>query len=155
MVAYSFKEQFIKPIRKGLGLPNFNAFGVDINDADPALHLKRQTIRANRKRHVRPGETMQLYYGMRTKACLLIARARCISVEPISIDFEYRFHPTWVQGRIEHGDPFHVCQGQENLDNFAVSDGFTNWAEMRKFWQQTHPGLDVFKGVLLRWEPIQ
>ncbi|MEJ0016825.1 MAG: ASCH domain-containing protein [Acetobacteraceae bacterium] len=46
MVAYSFKRDFAAPILAG---------------------IKRQTIRADRRRHARPGEVLQLYTGMRTK----------------------------------------------------------------------------------------
>ena len=48
MVAYSFKKQFGPPILAG---------------------TKAQTIRADRKRHVRSGELVQLYTGMRTRQC--------------------------------------------------------------------------------------
>ena len=52
MVAYSLKPRFIPPILSG---------------------AKRQTIRAiSRRRHAIPGETLQLYTGMRTKQCRLI-----------------------------------------------------------------------------------
>jgi len=56
MVAYSFKAQFREPILAG---------------------TKRQTIRADRKRHARLGEALQLYTGMRTRQCKLIGRATC------------------------------------------------------------------------------
>ena len=47
VVALNFKQQFIPPILSG---------------------AKRQTIRAiGRRRHAIPGETLQLYTGMRTK----------------------------------------------------------------------------------------
>jgi hypothetical protein len=46
VVAYSFRQQFRPPILAG---------------------TKRQTIRADRKRHARPGEQLQLYTGMRTR----------------------------------------------------------------------------------------
>lgn len=52
MVAYSFKRQFGPPILAG---------------------TKGGTIRNDRKRHARPGEELQLYHGMRTKSCTLIA----------------------------------------------------------------------------------
>lgn len=65
MVAYSFKQRFVAPILSG---------------------AKQQTIRAHRKRHAWPEEEMQLYTGMRTKHCRLIARVTCLSVAPITID---------------------------------------------------------------------
>jgi len=75
MVAYSFRARFREPILVG---------------------AKRQTIRADRKRHARPGEQLQLYTGMRTRECAIIARALCSQVMPVRID---------VDGcRIEVGD---------------------------------------------------
>jgi hypothetical protein len=65
MVAYSFKRQFVDPIRSG---------------------TKAQTIRGRRIRpHAVPGDALQLYCGMRTKGCFLIARATCREVSPIRI----------------------------------------------------------------------
>lgn len=134
-----------------------------MRDLDPPIRPKRQTIRAEgKRRHARLGETLQLYTAMRTKQCKLIGKARCTAVVPITINFEYRYQPDWPAGRIEFGDeraqwsenpPMHVCQGQENLDNFARLDGFEGWAEMRDFWDEEH-GLGEFKGVLIRWEPL-
>ena len=64
MVAYNFKPQFVPLIETG---------------------AKQQTIRSPRKRHTQPGEAMQLYTGMRTKACrkLVTPDPLCISVEPL------------------------------------------------------------------------
>ena len=63
MVAYSFQRRFAPPI---------------------STLVKRQTIRADRRRHARPGEMLQLFTGMRTRHCAkIIADPRCLSVEPI------------------------------------------------------------------------
>ncbi len=52
MVAYSFKQRFLDPIVSG---------------------TKTQTIRGNgKRRHARVGDSLQLYCGMRTKACMKI-----------------------------------------------------------------------------------
>lgn len=74
MVAYSFRAHFEAPIRAG---------------------TKAQTIRADRARHARAGEELQLYTGMRTQHCRLIGRAICMAVSPICINF--------AQERIEVG----------------------------------------------------
>lgn len=153
MVAYSFKERFIGPIRAGLEGDGVSAYYVGSILHNP----KRQTIRAHRRgrgRHARPGDELQLYTAMRTKYCRLIGKARCVSVDPIKIDFDYFYHPSYVEaGRIEIGDPFRVCQGKENLNRFAAADGFADWNEMRQFWQREH-GLGKFEGVIIRWEPL-
>lgn len=123
MVAYSFQRRFLGPIRAG---------------------TKRQTIRAERKRHARPGEPVQLYVGMRTKHCRLIAAPTCESVWPVRLDFDL--------ATIEHGNG--RVFDESDLDPFAVSDGFADWEDMRAFWERQHPGVRVFSGLLIRWTPI-
>lgn len=119
MVAYSFKAQFV-----------------------PAIvgRLKAQTIRADRKRHVRPGETIQLYTAMRTKRCRLVGTANCYSVQPITIDLPA--NSVTIGGDIR--------AGWQALDGLAFQDGFDGWLSMRAFWLDTHK-VSVFSGVLIRW----
>jgi hypothetical protein len=62
MVAYSFQPMFELPI---------------------VLGTKRQTIRAaGKRRHARAGDTLQLYLGMRTPRCRLLATASCADIRP-------------------------------------------------------------------------
>ena len=119
MVAYSFRQQFRKPILAG---------------------TKRQTIRADRKRHARVGEQLQLYTGMRTRQCAIIGRAVCGSVGPIRIGVD----EGWVNIGGLH---FNLSQ----LDGLAQNDGFADWREMREFWRREHPDTPVFSGVLIGW----
>jgi hypothetical protein len=116
MVAYSFQGRFIDPIRAG---------------------TKRQTIRAiGKRRHAQPGDTLQLYFAMRTKHCELIARSVCTSVVSIDLGLDTRS----VSGvRID------------GLDQFAKNDGFEDWAALRRFWAIHHPGVTEFSGLLIRW----
>lgn len=121
MVAYSFKGRFAEPILSG---------------------TKRQTIRADRKRHARPGEELQLYTGMRTRSCRLIGRAICLAVSPVRLGF----------GK----DPFvevhhHTAAWPSELDLFARSDGFSDWRDMAAFWTAEHPDAAIFSGVLIQW----
>lgn len=129
MVAYSFKQRFVKPIEVGLS-------SVSLSFDPPP---KRQTIRAyGKRRHARPGEELQLYYGMRTKQCRLIGRAHCIYVQPIHIKvFPKRLNIAFVM----------------DYDAFAREDGFADAREMRDFWEEEH-GLGEFNGVLIRWERL-
>lgn len=126
MVAYSFKKRFIVPIR---------------------ANTKRQTIRAERRgrsRHARPGEPVQLYFGMRTKHVRLIAAPLCEAVYPISIHLGDRIvcaNDGWIR---EEAD----------LDAFAVCDGFRDFDDLTAFWRREHPGVLAFSGVLIRWAPI-
>ena len=42
----------------------------------------------------------------------------------------------------------------QQLDDFAVSDGFRDWDDMREFWRETHgPGRFRFLGTLYPWLP--
>ncbi len=123
MVAYSFQRQFIEPIRS---------------------RHKRQTIRADRKRHARPGEELQLYYAMRTQHCDLIARTVCEAVAPITLLFDDA--DPEAEGIVLPGLGF-----PGGLEGFAQSDGFACWAELKAFWRKHHPGVDEFTGVLVQW----
>jgi hypothetical protein len=120
MVAYSFHPQFVTPILAG---------------------TKRQTIRADRKRHAREGEAIQLYTGMRTKHCRAIGTANCQLVLPVTLDF--------AGDRVMTGGT--VFRSSANLEEFARWDGFADWPAMRDFWRETHASTSVFSGVLIRW----
>lgn len=68
MVAYSFNARFELPI---------------------VTLRKTGTIRnVGKRRHAKPGETLQLYTGMRTRACRLLATAVCSSQDRLRIWFE-------------------------------------------------------------------
>lgn len=127
MVAYSFKQRFEAPILAG---------------------TKRQTIRAERKRHAREREELQLYTGMRTKHCRLIGRANCLEVAKITILFND--DDGEAEGIILPGMGF-----PGGLDGFARSDGFSSWAELKQFWRDNHPGVDEFHGVMIMWGDLK
>lgn len=126
MVAYSFKKQFGPPILTG---------------------TKAQTIRAERairSRHARPGEFVQLYTGMRTRQCRWLGEALCNAVWPIKLHLRDDIvfaNDGWIRM-------------PDDLDAFARQDGFRHWKEMVAFWAAEHPGVDVFEGVLIRWQPL-
>ena len=126
MVAYNFQKRFVAPIR---------------------ANTKRQTIRAERagrSRHARPGEAVQLYFGLRTKHTRLIAAPTCESVSTVTLDF--------IRDLLIFGDD--RCVDEADHDAFAADDGFADWQDMREFWEKQHPGVLVFSGVLIRWAPI-
>lgn len=145
MVAYSFKRRFVPAIQLGLGLFNKIAHPIICERMTP----KRQTIRADRRRHARPGEELQLYVGI-TKQCELIGRALCTDVAQISIHFRDRRRSDWLLsgalGKIDR--PY-------DLDKFAKADGFEDWAELREFWATEHPNIRDFHGVMVSWAPLE
>lgn len=163
MPAYSFKKRFVPNIRAGLQKPATDveamAAAVELLDACggivEAAHFaidtvaemprpKRQTIRAiGKRRHARPGETVQLYCAMRTKQCFKIGDAKCTAIKRITIQVELDLLPIWVQGEFI-GDVPH---------DFARQDGFEDGHDMREFWLKEH-GIGRFEGVLIEWEPL-
>lgn len=116
MVAYSFKARFA---------------------LDVATGKKMQTIRTDRKRHARAGEPVQLYTGMRTKAC-----RKLIDPDPICV------LSTYCAVR-----PDGITLGDHppmDRDEFARADGFADWQDMLAFFC---PDGKEFVGRLIRWEP--
>lgn len=117
MPAYSFKERFIPLIKNG---------------------SKTQTIRRKRKGQAKPGDTVYLYYGMRTKWCTKIGEGICTKVEEISIQ---------QNGVVRiNGKKMDWVQKQA-LSN---ADGFQNWEKMFRWWNQTH--LLPFTGDIIYWQ---
>lgn len=125
MVAYSYKPRFVGRIKDG---------------------SKPQTCRGDRKRHARPGETMQLYTGMRTRQCRLIGTATCKSVEPIRFDFEAQTIQIGAEPPIED---------LPDLNAFAVLDGFEDYRDLCEFWRANHKGVERWEGVLITWSNFQ
>ena len=129
MDAYSFKKRFGPPILAG---------------------TKAQTIRADRKRHARPGEELQLYTGMRTKHCKLLGRPTCIDVVPVQLCFSKR-------GASELFEVGGLPISPREMVGFAHDDGFESIQDMADFWWREHgSGSDAltFEGVLIRWTPL-
>ena len=129
MVAYSFKKQFSSPILAG---------------------IKAQTIRADRIRHAQPGEELQLFTGMRTKHCKLVARVPCIAVEPVRLVFSRR-------GASELFRVANQTIAPAAMERFAQADGFPSVEAMARFWWAEHPSeerdtLD-FTGVVVANAP--
>jgi hypothetical protein len=124
MVAYSFQPRFVDPIR--------------------AL-TKRQTMRNRRKRHARPGETVQLYTGLRTQRCRLIGTATCTRVAAVTLDF--------VENEIVVGAS-HIDMA-DALDWFARADGFADWDDLRGWFADTHDAVAKWSGVLIEWSDFR
>lgn len=125
MVAYSFKQRFVGAIRD---------------------KRKAQTVRADRNRHARVGEAVQLYTGMRTSHCMLIGTAICKSVQPIRFDFEAQ--------EIQIGAN-RALESLPDLDAFAVTDGFDDYRGLCEFWRENHGEVARWEGILIAWDNFQ
>jgi hypothetical protein len=142
MVAFSFKRRFVNPIRVGLGMEPLHA-------PEP-VPPKRQTVRGRgKKRPPGQGETLQLYYGMRTRQCFKIGDARCTDVKPIVLEF-YRV--------AERRDVWMTLDGARlNLVErvaFAHDDGFDSLDDFVSFWHAEHGAPERWEGNVIYWEPL-
>ncbi len=128
MPAYSFKIRFVPLIKDG---------------------VKRQTIRRKRKRQAKPGDTLYLYYALRTKFCTKLGEATCTKVSNIRI---LRNGKVYINSR---------CLTKDQKDRLAYEDGFRVTGAigdagcfnvMFRWWQLTH---DLpFKGDIIYWDKI-
>jgi hypothetical protein len=133
---YGFKKQFVDPILDG---------------------RKGGTIRVTRKGggdrpggHARPGETLHLYYGLRTRQCTKITEKMCIGSVPIAIHFDPK--PLVHIALSEQRKMFFSTPAE--LDAFAVFDGFAAFEELAAFWRATHGPVKIFDGWHIRWLPL-
>lgn len=134
MTAHSFKARFCQPIIDG---------------------TKGGTIRAPRKdgRLPKVRGMLQFYTGPRMRPKKFTPDRPCLGVEPIALDLE---SGTVVIG-IDSPDcePMVIIGGAKLLDVFARFDGFTDWRDLRDFWDETHGGkvgiVRKFDGFHIRW----
>lgn len=156
MVAYSYKGRFVALIRVGLGLAVQDEHR-ELGGYQPGqvIRPKTQTIRANgRRRHARPGETIQHYHAQRSPKCFKIGEGQCKSVDAIRIFV--RGDRIVINPNCDHEIVYSARLNARNLDQFAAKDGFVDWAAMRAFWLEEHDGkhLGPFVGILIQWEAL-
>lgn len=132
MADYTFKARFVLPIE---------------------LLIKQQTIRAYRakdhalgdglKGHAKVGGPVGLKTGPRFQP-RYIGRATAVLVDHVMLDFE-------SDSRTLYGHlGMDATSRPEDLDRFAVLDGFQDWADMRAFWKETHDSR-TFQGARIFW----
>ena len=140
MVAYSFKAFFGPQIVVG---------------------SKTQTVRADRRRHARPGETLPLFTGMRTRDCrkLLDRDPTCSFVSPINIQTNTLvggIASIEIDGSVLHRDEIEAFAradgfAPEHINALAIGmTGKTARENMGRFWLDNH-GAGSFQGVLIGW----
>lgn len=119
MVAFNFQLQFVPAIRSG---------------------EKCQTIR--RTARAKEGDRLQLYTGMRTKACRKI-----VSPDPVCILSNYiALRPNGITfGTVAEQFP--------DADEFARLDGFRDYADMHRWFTERYDDA-YFIGHLTRWVHI-
>lgn len=97
------------------------------------------TIRATNR--CQPGDPLQLYTGMRTKACKKLRDAVCAYTAPVTIDRD-------SHGRLCVSINGKALRGKA-LDRLVAADGFARRMDMRDFFDR-HYGLP-FSGWLIEW----
>lgn len=104
---------------------------------------KLQTVRATRadNKVPRPGETVKLYTGLRTRLARLLNQGTVTECLPVRMDL---------------GEPPSLTVGAEvlrgrDLRLFAESDGFESAAAMFEWFRGTH-GFE-FEGFCVKWQP--
>ncbi len=139
MVAYNFKAQFEAQIASG---------------------SKRQTVRKNRSRHARVGETIQLYIGQRQMYCRKIRPdVVCLAVHDIEICTSRLIDEVLASIAIDG----HYLSAT-NIEAFAKADGFElqHRTNSRPHWTRRYAmgqfflnayGEGRFTGKLIMWGP--
>lgn len=120
MPALNFKKQFAVLVESG---------------------KKKQTIRELRAdgRNPKPGQTLFLYTGMRTKSCKKLGEAVCSQAWPIYIDK----HDNGCVDIFVSGNQL----SQDEIDKLSFADGFDNADDFVSFFSKRIP----FSGYLIKW----
>lgn len=139
MPALNFQSQWADAVEAGAILAN--GFKLDwvpypLRGCCP----KRTTMRRVRS-DIRPGVTLHLFTGQRTKACRKIAEVLCLSVTPIGV----------LEDRVRLGDGPLIWTRGEDWERLARQDTAGLWSgdELRAYLRKTY-GLP-FHGVLIGW----
>jgi hypothetical protein len=114
MVAISFQEQFVPMLLAG---------------------TKRQTLR--RTARCRPGDRLQIYTGLRTKACRKLGEAICLFVDYCAL----RDSGLTFGNKALH---------PPTADGFAQADGFKDYDAMIA-WFHGKYGPGEFVGRIIKW----
>jgi len=103
-----------------------------------ACGLKRQTIRATRKRPIKQGDMLYLYTGMRTRQCEALGITHCMHTAPIKICSEQRC--VYVSGKLLSPD---------GVEQLARADGFLSTDDFFAYFAT--PDGRAFEGQLIKW----
>lgn len=149
MVAYGFRSFLVPPIKGEI--------------KTHTLRLARKNPHEKRKHvggHALPGEELQLYTGMRTPNCTLIARADCVRTIRVTVEIVH----SWVDLYETAGKkPRRLnCWNAlpDELGDFARADGFKDFPAFCEYWRQhvaRLPGTDLqlFDGWLVEWGKLK
>lgn len=130
---------------------------------------KRQSIRNFRRRPLKVGERLCLYFAQRSKWCKKLGESKVNAVHVIVIKeksvsvYEFRndeqskwpwheWNPIQVAHYIKRLKLLCKSTNIEELNAFAQSDGFENWCIMKRWWKITHGSQALpYAGNLYKW----
>ena len=107
---------------------------------------KTTTIRKPRARRILPGDTLNLYTGLRTKKAELIKSVDCTSCVPISISCS----PNLISGcvYIERAGKW-IEQYPSEVKSLATKDGFNSVKDFLNFFRDCYG--EKFEGDFISW----
>lgn len=114
---------------------------------------KRQTVRL--KARCKPGDRLQLYTGMRTKACRKLGEAVCEAVFPVMFlaDGGLLFPGASELAAISLYGARGKVADYVTSERFARADGFPRWDDCAAFFREKY-GLP-FAGQVIVWRDFQ
>jgi hypothetical protein len=149
MPAYSFKERFVPMVLDG---------------------SKPHTIRSRRKKGwAKPGDTLYLYYGLRTKFCRKLRQEKCQDVRTIIIDeagitiFDRRLSDTELDlTPVDSLQATYKDLTLQEMNDLSWKDGFRpegstanntegSWELMKRYWSSNN--VLPFIGDINYWNP--
>jgi hypothetical protein len=158
MGALSFKGEFVPKVEIGLTNPSHP-------DA------KRQSIRNFRKRPLKVGEWLALYFAQRSKWCRKLGESAVANVYVIRITesfikvysfrWSYQINQRWdlialdperLEKEIRLLKLENHYKKTIDLNAFAKADGFRDFETMKRWWKITHKLKEIFyTGNLYKW----
>jgi hypothetical protein len=150
MPAYSFQERFVPFVKDG---------------------SKNHTIRKRRaKGFAKKGDTLYLYYGMRTKHCMKLREELCTDARTIlitkhgvsiyAVRLDHREYELLLNRKLRHRVHESLTIRQGNMlawrDGFRPEGSTINFCDgsyelMLRWWKQTHEL--PFIGDIIYWQP--
>lgn len=120
-----FKKRFVEPINKG---------------------TKIHTFRGEPKRMPKPGETLHMYTGLRTKHCELIGKDKTLkSKQKLLIFFEADKPEIFVDGK---------RLWWYEREEMYVNDGFADEADFIAYWNPEREEKQ-FEGIIFHWTDLK
>ena len=115
---------------------------------------KRQTIRLVRKYPIKVGDTLYLYWKLRTKQCEIIRKATCTETFPIKMQFFEEWldsgKPFWRVDKILPDGTISTLM-DFRVEELAQQDGFVNALEMMRLISKMYGNLSHRTFQVIRW----